>query len=103
MTADIIFLTSSTEFALESYEVKAKGYLLKPVSYEKLWELLEECGRDFQADPEISCSKDQIRLSEESFIGISNILKHRIRRSFFICRMEKRLQRQKHLVPLKIS
>ncbi len=51
MTADIIFLTSSTEFALESYEVKAKGYLLKPVSYEKLWELLEECGRDFQADP----------------------------------------------------
>lgn len=34
--AKIIFLTSSPEFALESYEVKAQGYLLKPVTYEKL-------------------------------------------------------------------
>lgn len=44
--ANIIFLTSSPEFALESYDVKAKGYLLKPVSYEKLKEILEDCSRD---------------------------------------------------------
>ena len=32
----IIFLTSSPEFALESYEVKAQGYVLKPIVYDKL-------------------------------------------------------------------
>lgn len=48
----IIFLTSSPEFALESYEVKAKGYLLKPVDYRKLAELLEDCSRDFEREPE---------------------------------------------------
>ena len=31
--ANIIFLTSSPEFALESYSVKASGYMIKPVSY----------------------------------------------------------------------
>lgn len=46
----IIFLTSSPEFALESYEVKAQDYLLKPVSYEKLAAALEECGHTIQAE-----------------------------------------------------
>ena len=32
----IIFLTSSPEFALESYEVRAQDYLLKPITYERL-------------------------------------------------------------------
>ena len=44
--ASIIFLTSSPEFAVESYSVKASNYLLKPVSTEllaaSLDELLEE-------------------------------------------------------------
>ncbi|MBO5371875.1 MAG: response regulator transcription factor [Lachnospiraceae bacterium] len=47
---NIIFLTSSPEFALESYDVKAKGYLLKPVDYEKLKELLDDCTRSFDAE-----------------------------------------------------
>ena len=38
----IIFLTSSPEFALESYEVRAQGYILKPVSQEKLTKELNE-------------------------------------------------------------
>ena len=46
----IIFLTSSPEFALESYEVKAQGYLLKPVTYEKIKETLDECSHDFAAE-----------------------------------------------------
>ena len=46
----IIFLTSSPEFALESYEVKAQGYLLKPVTYEKIKETLDECSHDFEAE-----------------------------------------------------
>ena len=47
----IIFLTSSPEYALESYEVKAQGYLLKPITYEKLKETLDECSRTFDAEP----------------------------------------------------
>ncbi len=47
----IIFLTSSPEFALESYEVKASGYLLKPVTYEKIKELLDECSEAFDIEP----------------------------------------------------
>lgn len=48
----IIFLTSSAEFALDSYEVKASGYLLKPVSFEKVKELLDECSISFAKEPE---------------------------------------------------
>ena len=48
----IIFLTSSPEFALESYEVKAQGYLLKPVNYEKIKETLDECSHSFETEAE---------------------------------------------------
>lgn len=37
-----MFLTSSPEFALESCEVRAFDYLLKPVAYERLAQLLDE-------------------------------------------------------------
>jgi len=46
----IVFLTSTPEFALESYDVKAKGYLLKPVSYEKLKDVLNDCSRNFAVE-----------------------------------------------------
>lgn len=39
----IIFLTTSPEFALESYSVKAQNYLLKPVDYHRLKTTLDEC------------------------------------------------------------
>ena len=39
----IVFLTSSPEFAVESYDVKASGYLLKPLRYEKLCSVLDDC------------------------------------------------------------
>lgn len=48
----IIFLTSSPEFALESYDVKASGYLLKPTTYEKLCSLLNDCKQAFHYEPE---------------------------------------------------
>lgn len=38
----LVFPTSSPEFALESYEVRAFDYLLKPVTYERLAQLLDE-------------------------------------------------------------
>lgn len=43
ISAKIIFLTSSPEFAVESYDVKASGYLLKPLQYEKLCSVLNDC------------------------------------------------------------
>lgn len=39
--ADIVFLTSSPEFAYESYRVQALDYLLKPVDREQLFPLLD--------------------------------------------------------------
>ena len=43
--ADIIFLTSSPEFAVESYTVKASNYLVKPVSRDRLVEALDDIMR----------------------------------------------------------
>lgn len=37
----LVFLTSSPEFALESYKVRALDYLLKPVTYERGAQLLD--------------------------------------------------------------
>ena len=47
----IIFLTSSPEFALESYEVKAQGYVLKPIVYEQLKDMLDECAHTITDEP----------------------------------------------------
>ncbi len=41
-TAPILFFTSSPEFALESYSVKAINYLLKPISKEKFFFTFDE-------------------------------------------------------------
>jgi DNA-binding LytR/AlgR family response regulator len=41
-TAPILFFTSSPEFALESYSVKAINYVLKPISKEKLFFTLDD-------------------------------------------------------------
>lgn len=38
----IVFLTSSTEFAVDSYTVKASNYLLKPVNPDSLFACLDE-------------------------------------------------------------
>ncbi len=50
--AKIIFLTSSPEFAIESYDVKASGYILKPALYEKVAEILCDCARDISKKPD---------------------------------------------------
>ena len=48
----IIFLTSSPDFALDSYDVKAQGYLLKPVSGDKIYSALDECAEFLVKEPE---------------------------------------------------
>ena len=42
----LIFTTSTREFAVDSYDVAAAFYLLKPYSYEKLAQALNRCGVD---------------------------------------------------------
>lgn len=44
----IIFLTFSTEFAVESYAVKAYQYLLKPIQKEKLFLILKQLEKESQ-------------------------------------------------------
>lgn len=48
----IVFLTSSPDFALQSYSVKAADYCLKPVTYEKIKEIMEYCTASNHHDPE---------------------------------------------------
>jgi len=42
----IVFLTSSAEYAVDSYEVKASNYLLKPLSPDKFFACLDELTRE---------------------------------------------------------
>lgn len=51
-TVKIIFFTSSPEFALKSYEVKAHDYLLKPITYVKMKEVLDECNVSLNQESE---------------------------------------------------
>lgn len=44
----IVFLTSSPEFAVDSYSVKASNYLLKPLDHKKLHHCLQELTEDIQ-------------------------------------------------------
>lgn len=47
----IVFLTTSPEFAVDSYTVKANNYLLKPVDPEKLYACLQELVEELQESP----------------------------------------------------
>ena len=49
-TGKIIFLTATSGFAVESYEVKAFGYMLKPVTFEKIESMTKELLKDFDAE-----------------------------------------------------
>ena len=64
-TAPILFFTSSPEFALESYSVKAINYVLKPISKEKLFftfdEMLEQLKLEKVEDAIIVKSTDGIQ------------------------------------------
>lgn len=46
----IIFLTASSDFAVDSYEVNASGYLLKPLNYEKLSSVIDRTINNIQAN-----------------------------------------------------
>ena len=55
----IVFLTSSPEYAVESYSVQAHYYLLKPVSEEKLFPILDKLLDDLKKPEDALCIKTQ--------------------------------------------
>ena len=67
-TAPILFFTSSPEFALESYSVKAINYVLKPISKEKLFFTFDEMLEQIKA------KKDEDSIIVKSNDGIQKIL-----------------------------
>jgi len=84
-TAPILFFTSSSEFALESYSVKAINYILKPISKEKLFftfdELLEQMKFQKEEDAFIVKSNEGIQkilISNLAFAEVigRNVLYH---------------------------
>jgi len=66
--APILFFTSSPEFALESYSVKAINYILKPITKEKLFFSFDEMLEQF------SLEKDEDAIIVKSNEGIQRIL-----------------------------
>ncbi|MDD2510439.1 MAG: LytTR family DNA-binding domain-containing protein [Syntrophomonas sp.] len=73
----IIFLTSSPEFALESYAVKAYDYILKPASKDKLFSILDALIAEEQKPLEGLTVKTQtgmsrILFSKLAFVEVMN-------------------------------
>ena len=52
LTVPVIFLTSSREFALDSYDVKASHYLLKPVNTLKLFSVMDDFFKTYHVPAE---------------------------------------------------
>lgn len=76
--ADIIFLTFSPEYAVESYTVKAANYLIKPVRNDHLFEALDDIMRSRTEDLN-SClvlktgiGIHKVRFSEIIYVEASN-------------------------------
>ncbi len=74
--AEIVFLTSHIEFALEGYEVNALRYLTKPVKVEKLQEVISFLMKREQNKKSIwVCNKDyeeKVLISEITYFEAQN-------------------------------
>lgn len=64
---EIIFLTSSTEFAIDSYSVRAYHYLLKPLRQESLFLLLDQLTAEIKAREKniliVKCKNGLVKIS----------------------------------------
>lgn len=66
-SAQIIYFTSSPEFALESYSVRAANYVLKPVTKEKLFAALSDVLEQME-------HKKEAAITVKDIYGLQNIL-----------------------------
>lgn len=75
--AEIIFITSHFEFVTEGYEVDALHYLVKPVSEEKLGEVLDKAAARLKVEPPsvvITCEGETVRLYETEILYVEAFL-----------------------------
>ena len=69
----IIFLTSSKEFALDSYEVRAFHYLIKPVEQFKIFETLNEFYEKYQETQESFTAKTSLGFRKINILDVDYI------------------------------
>lgn len=67
--AKLIFLSSSNEFATESFEVNASYYLLKPLTPEKLAKAMAKCGITV-TDIQIDTGREVISLNPAAVVAL---------------------------------
>ena len=73
-TADIVFLTSSPEFALEGYAVRPLDYLLKPVDRDRLFaaRVRELTGRELRVSdvfPPVPVARGRFSQVKEAYLA----------------------------------
>lgn len=75
--AEIIFITSHFEFVGEGYEVDALHYLIKPISAEKLTQVLTKAAEKISVEPPsvvISCEGETVKLYESDIFYVESFL-----------------------------
>ena len=75
--AEIIFITSHFEFVGEGYEVDALHYLIKPISAEKLTQVLTKATEKISVEPPsvvISCGGETVKLYESDLLYVESFL-----------------------------
>lgn len=75
--AEIIFITSHFEFVGEGYEVDALHYLVKPISGNKLMQVLSKAADKLSAEPPfvvISCEGETVKLYESDILYVESFL-----------------------------
>lgn len=75
--AEIIFITSHFEFVGEGYEVDALHYLIKPISAEKLTQVLTKAAEKILVEPPsvvISCEGETVKLYESDILYVESFL-----------------------------
>lgn len=75
--AEIVFITSHFEFVGEGYEVDALHYLVKPISEDKLSQVLTKAAEKLSVEPPsvvISCEGETVKLYESDILYAESFL-----------------------------
>ena len=75
--AEIIFITSHFEFVGEGYEVDALHYLIKPISADKLTQVLTKAAEKLSVEPSsvvIFCGCETVKLYEADILYVESFL-----------------------------
>ena len=69
----LVFFTTSPEFAVDAFAVKASNYLLKPLKPQALWSCLDELSRELQSVQRKICIKGKHAMYQVSTADIEYI------------------------------